>query len=109
MFPRLQVRASQFCKTYLPACWTMAGMPAFLILFSFLVWRVTGNAQEHAHGSSDTAAPAPDRATRPIVDVKSLKTTHGLKMALASYLDGDVSLTLDGVLDAAAWETAEFR
>ena len=87
----------------------MAGTTAFLILVSFFVWRATASAQEHGHGAGEAGAPAAEPAPGPVADVRNLKTTHGLKMALASHLDGEVSLTLDGVLDEPVWQKTQLN
>ena len=58
---------------------------------------------EHAHGS---AAAEPGGPPAAIKDLSAIRTTHGLKMAVALPMNGEVSLTLDGMLDEVAWQEA---
>jgi len=59
--------------------------------------------QEHAHGA---AAEAPGGPPPAIKDLSAIRTTHGLKMAVALPIDGEVSLKVDGTLDEPVWQEA---
>jgi len=109
MFYGEPLRTSPWVKLFHHSYLQTASVIAGGILLSILATRVSGYAQEHAHGAAPTSEPSTERAGRPVADIKSLKTTHGLKIALARLLDEEVPITLDGILDEPIWEKTQLN
>ena len=106
MFPWLQ--SSRARQTPLPRCLRTVHRRLFHLLLPFFLLLVLppcpfAQEQEHAHGA---AAEAPGGPPPAIKDLSAIRTTHGLKMAVALPIDGEVSLKVDGTLDEPVWQEA---